>query len=92
MEDPDSNQRYIEVKGENLLFLREAVTVTGSQSEQEAWNIIDQSDNFLLINDPHVGPKELEKAISTLVIKTAFGQIRHHSILEVSLDIHYQTN
>ncbi|KAG0605584.1 hypothetical protein M758_9G070700 [Ceratodon purpureus] len=86
VEDPDSNQRYIIVKGENLLFLREAVSVTGSNG-QEPWNITKQSDNFLMIFDPHrhdlnKGPKDSENAITMVIIKTAFGEISQQTILE----------
>jgi hypothetical protein len=79
--DRDANQRLILVKGQNLLFLREPVSVTGSR--QEPWNISTQSDSFLMIYDPHwsmdsgQGPKDVENAISSIFIKTAFGEINH---------------
>ena len=78
--DPNANQRIIVVKGENLLFLREPVSVTGSK-EQEPWSIATQSDDFLMIYDPHCtmdsgqAHKDSENAISMISIKTAFGEI-----------------
>ena len=83
--EPDANQRVIFVKGENLLFLREPVSVTGSKG-QEPWTIQRQSDSFLMIYDPHFpmdsgqALKESENAIFMISIKTAFGEI-HQPIL-----------
>ena len=78
--EPDANQRVIFVKGENLLFLREPVSVTTSKG-QEPWTIRRQSDSFLMIYDLHFlrdsgqALKESENAISMISIKTAFGEI-----------------
>jgi len=67
------------VEGENLLFLRDAVSITGSNG-QEDWEIGKQSDKFLLIYDPKdssTKPKGCDNAISMVIIKTAFGEISH---------------
>ena len=78
--DPNANQRIIVVKGENLLFLREPVSVTGSKG-QEPWSISARSDDLLMVYDPHCpmdsgqAHKDSENAISMIFIKTAFGEI-----------------
>jgi len=79
-EEHHANQRFIIVEGENLLFLREAVSVTGSHG-QDPWKIGKQSDNILMIYDPNDSdqkePKDSGNAISMVIIKTAFGEISH---------------
>lgn len=78
-EEQDSGQRFVIVEGENLLFLREAVSITGSNG-QEDWEIGKQSDKFLSIYDPKDSSakhKDCDNAISMVFIKTAFGETSH---------------
>jgi len=86
----DLDPQYIKVRGENLLFLREAVSINGLEN----WRIEfrGQSDKELILCRPSTPNRRVrsqrinfcEEAVFRVIIKTAFGQT-HHPILEVRI-------
>ncbi|KAG0577129.1 hypothetical protein KC19_5G133100 [Ceratodon purpureus] len=73
-------ERSIIVRGENLLFLSESVSVLGVDGIHP-WTVFSQTDNELRIRDPHVTDAEEDfVALKMIVITTAFGRVVCNSI------------
>jgi len=76
---------FVHVEGKNLQFLREPVKMNGLNP----WVCKIQKDNELYLFEPPQTDvkregKDMENALTFIVLKTAFGEASH-LILEVSL-------
>ncbi len=66
----DSTRPYITITGENLLFLIEPIKI----NDMEIWLTRKQEDNEIVVLRPSGLNDNSEIAISSVTVKTAFGQ------------------
>lgn len=87
----DTNQRYLHIKGSNLLFLTSRVSLNGT----EDWQTQVQTDDELKVFEPasplQAGQRRTSvmETIRIAIVKTAFGQMEK-AVVEVRSQLKLQ--